>query len=165
MENRGFSLIELMVVVVIIGILATVAVPKLFGMLAKSKASEIGPAVGTYVKLQNAFSSVKGDSVGSWSTIGYFGPGTIASSKEGSETTNFLYGGAVVGTVQLTTSAVVGWRASNKIQLNECQASTAAAPNWVLSMRLASSKGGAVDYAPTTGSADCSILTPLFIKY
>ena len=71
MKKQGFTLIELMVVIVIMGILAAVAVPKLFGMIAKSKASEVGPAAGTYVKLQDAYVAEVGTHVGRWAQIGY----------------------------------------------------------------------------------------------
>ena len=73
MKKQGFTLIELMVVIVIMGILAAVAVPKLFSMIAKSKASEVGPAAGTYVHMQDAY-FVDQNAKGSWEQIGYKAP-------------------------------------------------------------------------------------------
>lgn len=55
--KQSFTLIEIMVVIVIMGILAAVGVPKLFGSIAKAKASEVPVAAGTYTKLQDVFFS------------------------------------------------------------------------------------------------------------
>jgi type IV pilus assembly protein PilA len=53
--KKGFTLIELMVVIVIIGILAAVAIPKLFGMTNKAKAAEAPGILHTYETLQSAY--------------------------------------------------------------------------------------------------------------
>lgn len=167
MKKQGFTLIELMVVVVIIGILAAVAVPKLFGMIAKSKASEVGPAAGTYVKLQQAYIS-EAVAVGNWIIIGYSGPGTADADKLGSSATNFTYHDDGTSysnnTTTLGTNGIVGWSASNKANLNDCPA----AKNWTVTVAAASSKtaGEATFTAEiaSANSAGCTPLTPNFTK-
>ena len=159
MKKQGFTLIELMVVIVIMGILAAVAVPKLFGMIAKSKASEVGPAAGTYVKLQQAYFS-EANQAGGWQLIGYMAP----SGAKASETTNFKYapGNIKVGEkVTLTTSSTdKGWTAENIANLNECQKGV----NWSISLKLASdaTKGADVVFTSAVASDGCTALTPTF---
>lgn len=167
MKKQGFTLIELMVVIVIMGILAAVAVPKLFGMIAKSKASEVGPAAGTYVKLQDAYVS-ESNKVGSWKLIGYVAPGAKKAEDEG-ETTNFAYkagnpaadADAAKDITDFKTATKV-WGAANIVALNECdiQAKTAALDDahWSISI-TANSNGNSVTYTAATG---CTQLTPTF---
>ena len=54
-KQLGFTLIELMVVVVILGILATLAVPRYNRFVAKSRQSEAKTNLGHIAMLQDAF--------------------------------------------------------------------------------------------------------------
>lgn len=171
MKKQGFTLIELMVVIVIMGILAAVAVPKLFGMIAKSKASEVGPAAGTYVKLQDAFIAETGTYYGSWNKIGYTAPGQTnagtASSATGS-TTNFTY--SQVGfystdetaTVPASGAGAQVWKAANRLKLNDCPADE----NWNIKLEAGGSAAGAVKYTAyykdSNSESKCSPLTAAF---
>lgn len=172
MKKQGFTLIELMVVVVIIGILAAVAVPKLFGMIAKSKASEVGPAAGTYVKLQEAYMS-ESNAYGTWVLIGYTGPGEITekggtSKSPNSYTGNFAYTGDAIA--DTTTEAITGWAAWNIVALNDCGVSgsketttTDGAP-WTVDNRAISGVSDGTYFHTAVNDDDCEPLTPTFSK-
>lgn|SRR5574344_220364 len=157
MKKQGFTLIELMVVVVIIGILAAVAVPKLFGMIAKSKASEIGPSAGEYVKVLNAYVAEK-DSVDSWYKIGYKPAGSGSSNSY--KTTTFTYTGAISKAQVTTTTTDKAWLATSNVKLNDC----AASGTWDIKLVGAGSVGGEISFSNTVSSTDCEMLTPSFTK-
>ena len=146
MKKQGFTLIELMVVIVIMGILAAVAVPKLFGMIAKSKASEVGPAAGTYVKLQEAYAVEKND-LGNWAEIGYKDP---SGSSTGGTTANFTYTGA---------DAAGSWGAYNIVGMNDCKIASEAV--WTITSVFTASSGNVVS-TPAVSDNECKNLTPNF---
>lgn len=89
------------------GILAAVALPKLSGMTAKSKASVIGPAMGAYKNFQDAYVVERGD-VGSWESIGYSAP---SSTNE-------------IEFREIKTNQFVGVRAQLRTNLGDCPEGT-----------------------------------------
>jgi len=150
-QRKGFTLIELMVVIVIIGILAAVAIPKLFGMSAKAKAAEVGPAAGTWSKLQSAY-LVETNGFGDDIQIAYVKPGASRSTTNTAGTGNFIY-----NTATGNTGSAATWTASNPVKHGDC----GIGGTWTATITTGDTK----PLASVAGSDGlCEALTPNFSK-
>ena len=138
--KKGFTLIELMVVIVIIGILAAIAIPKLFGMSAKAKASEVGPAAGTWVKMQQAYKMETSD-FGTGEQVSYKIPGGESG------TGNFKY----------DADTKAKWEATSKFSAEPCVEGS----KWEASFV---DPNNSETPLMKIGLKDCVSLTPSFYK-
>lgn len=171
--KKGFTLIELMVVIVIIGILAAIAVPKMFGMSAKAKAAEVLPAWGSWQKVAQAY-ALETSSVGDFKSIGFTPPGTSGLVNSIS-TSNWSYSGGasiviVAGVVDAASRG--SFSAVNIVKLNNCVVGTAYGAD-VATYNSAAGAGvnntWISNFDPSgnitnklPAQSDCSVLTPAF---
>jgi len=145
-NKKGFTLIELMVVIVIIGILAAIAIPKLFGMTAKAKAQEVPGAAGTWSKLQAAY-VMENSFAGNMTSIAYKHPG--GGSAAASVNNNFSYLVTDVG----ASALIATWQATVAKKLNdECNEGK----TWQATYSVTS------DIASGAAASGCLTLTPQF---
>lgn len=105
--KNGFTLIELMMVIVIIGILAAIAVPKIFGMSARAKASEIGTAAGTYKRLQEAY-FMEANALGDQDQVGYESPISQNMTYEIANTSPYAFTASVNTGKALNSACLAG---------------------------------------------------------
>jgi len=89
-DNRGFTLMELMIVVSIVGLLAAIAIPNFIGMQKRAKTTEARSNLGAIWSLQEAYfvenesyASPSGgldpgtyDGTTGWSGLGFYPKGT-----------------------------------------------------------------------------------------
>jgi len=76
-SSKGFTLIELMIVVGIIGVLAAIAVPNYVHYQAKSKQSEAKVLLGGLYTSESSYFSEQNTFGSSESSIGYIPAGTV----------------------------------------------------------------------------------------
>jgi type IV pilus assembly protein PilA len=97
-KERGFTLVELLVVIIIIGILAAVALPNFLNQSAKAKQSEAKQNVGAINRIQGAL-RVQNTSFAT--TFDAVAIGSLASSSSTVVTNNYAY--ALTGTTDNAT--------------------------------------------------------------
>jgi type IV pilus assembly protein PilA len=144
-NDKGFTLIELVVVIVIIGILSVIALPKLFGLSAKAKAAEVMPVSLQFEKLQGVY-YMELSRLGDFTEIGFALPSINAAS-------NFSYSISAGG-----SNSSQGLLVTSLVKLNNCLPSS----TWTTMVETTS---GLQSSRSFNDEPNCAAITsPLFKK-
>jgi type IV pilus assembly protein PilA len=103
-SDKGFTLVELLVVIIIIGILAAIALPHFLNQTAKAKQSEAKQSMGVVNKAQNAYRQ-ENQSFASTFNILAIGSVTDGAAAGTGTTVNYAY--TIVATPTNDTANIV----------------------------------------------------------
>jgi prepilin-type N-terminal cleavage/methylation domain-containing protein len=99
-KNKGFTLIELMVVIVIMGVLAVLAIPKLTDVITKAKVGEVPIVLGTWEHAVVAHHAESGTLPSALTDLVFEAPT--------SKWFGYTFGGGGVASATYTTSILTG---------------------------------------------------------
>ncbi len=115
--KKAFTLVELMVVIVIIGILAALAIPRFMQATSKAKVTEFKPVLKQIFTLEDAFRTESpSSSYGALTAVGFMAPTNSARSYFNYNLTATVEATGTPGTLGVTAAPT--WSATNSTLAN-----------------------------------------------